>query len=284
MWIAHFLVKPIHLLRDGVLAVAQGDVHKQVHITRRDELGELATSFNEMTKGLAERELIRSAFGAYVSGSILDEILKNPEAMNIGGSRRTITMVDSDVRGFTKMSSSMSPEEVVAVINAYLDVQTKIVLQHQGHIDRFVGDEVLAVFGIPTESSDDAERAVRCAWAIREAIAKLIEVRQRQGLPHPRIGIGLDTGHVVAGNMGAQGVKVEFAVIGQPVGTAHDIMEAARDPNVPGGQVVLSENTYERVKDIVEVRELEPLQIHGRSKPLRAFDLVGLKPPRTAGA
>jgi len=278
VFIANLLVKPIHLLRDGALEIGKGNLNQQVRITRRDELGELASAFNDMTKGLSERELIGSAFGRYVSKDVLADILKNPDAMKLGGARRLVTMVDSDVRGFTSMSERLDPEAVVSVINAYLDIQAKIVREFGGTVDRFVGDEVQAVFGVPAERPDDAERAVRCAWAIKLAVAKLIDERTRAGQPAPRIGIGVDSGHVVAGNMGAQGAKLDYSIVGDPVGTAKELVDAARDPDVPGGQVVLSEDTYALVKDLVEVRELAPLELHGRSAPLRCFDLVGLKP------
>lgn len=279
--IAHLLVSPIHVLRDGVLAVSAGDFKARVRIGRRDELGDLAASFNDMTRGLEERELIRNAFGTYVSSSVLEEILKNPEAMQLGGARRTVTMVDSDVRGFTSMSSQMSPEEVVSVINAYLDLQTKLVNEYRGYVDRFVGDEVQAVFGVPAESPDDAERAVRCAWAIKQAVARMVEERGKRGLPAPRVGIGVDTGRVVAGNIGAEGAKLDYSIVGEPVGTAKELVDAARDPDSPGGQVILSENTYALVKDLVEVRELPPLATGSEGKTERIFDLVGV---RNAGA
>ena len=283
IFIANLLVRPIHLLRDGALEIGKGNLNQQVKITRRDELGELATAFNDMTKGLAERELIGSAFGRYVSTDVLQDILKNPDAMKLGGARRSVTMVDSDVRGFTSMSEKLDPEAVVSVINAYLDIQAKIVKEYGGTVDRFVGDEVCAVFGVPAERPDDAERAVRCAWAIKLAVATLIEERTRAGLPAPRIGVGVDSGHVVAGNMGAQGAKLDYSIVGDPVGTAKELVDAARDPDVPGGQVVMSENTYALVRDFVEVRELEPLEVHGRAAPLRCYDLIGVKAAAAVG-
>ncbi len=275
--IVNRLVKPIRLLYDAVIAVGGGNFNQRVTIERRDELGELAISFNDMARGLAEREIIRNAFGAYVSQDLLSDILDNPEAMKIGGVKRTITLVDSDVRGFTSMSTTLPPEEVVTVINAYLDLQTRIVREYRGHIDRFVGDEVLAAFGVPDEAPDDAQRAVKCAWAIRQAVAKMVFERVAQGLPAPRIGIGVDTGTVVAGNMGAQGVKLEYAIVGQPMSTAHELVDAARDPRVPGGQVILSEATYRKVKDMVEVRELGTLDLPGSSTGVKIYDLVGVK-------
>jgi len=192
--------------------------------------------------------------------------------------------VDTDVSGFTAMSARLTPEDVVKVINVYLDVQTKVILEHGGHIDKFVGDEIYAIFGVPEEKPDDTERAVRCAVALRDAIGKLIEEQRARNLPDPRIKIGVDTGNVVAGNMGAQGVKVEYAVVGEPVGAAHEIMDVARDMTMPGGQIVLSANTYDLVKGFVEARDLGEVSLHGRNQPMRAYELIGIRARAGAAA
>lgn len=277
--IAARLVNPVQALSDAALAVGLGDYNRRVDIRRSDELGELASAFNEMAQGLGERELIRNAFGAYVSYELLADILSNPEAMKIGGAKRTVTMVDSDIRGFTSMSAALPPEEVVSVVNAYLDIQTQIIRRYKGHIDRFVGDEILAVFGVPEEDPDDAERAVRCAWEIKNAVAAMIKERQSKGLPAPRIGIGVDTGTVIAGNMGAQGVKLEYAVVGEPVGSAHELVDLARDESSPGGQVIISEDTLIKIKEIVQVRELEALPSQGMRGGRKAYELLEVKAP-----
>jgi class 3 adenylate cyclase len=277
------LVRPIQALRAGALRVGAGDLDTAVHIRRRDELGQLARAFNEMTRGLAERELIRGAFGAYVSSDVLDDILANPEAMKtIGGVKRTVTMIFTDVRGFTAMSGRLQAEAVVGTINEYLDVQAKAVRRHKGHLDKYIGDAVRAVFGVPSERPDDAARAVRCAWEIKREIAKLIADRKARGLVAPLIGIGVDTGEVVAGNIGAASAKLEYTVIGHPVGLSEMCMDAARDPNAEGGQIVLTEHTYEQVKDLVEVRELPALSLHGGT--LRVYELTGLREAAPAAA
>jgi adenylate cyclase len=282
--ISGMLVQPIRQLRDGALAVGAGKLDTQVAVRRRDELGELAFTFNGMTKGLAERELIRGAFGAYVSSDVLTDILANPEVMKtIGGVKRKITMVFTDVRGFTSMAGTLEAERVVAVINEYLDLQAKLVRKHKGHVDKYVGDAMRAVFGIPTAEADDVERAVRCAWAIKQEVARLVEERAGKGEPHPLVGIGVDTGEVIAGNIGAASAKLEYTVIGDPVSISEVCMEAARDPNAVGGQVIITENTYGLVRDMVEVREMEPLQPEGHEKPIKVFELVGVKSRDAAG-
>jgi adenylate cyclase len=279
------LVGPIHQLRDGALAVAGGKFDTHVGIRRRDELGELAFAFNGMTKGLAERELIRGAFGAYVSSDVLTDILANPDAMKtIGGVKRNVTMVFTDVRGFTAMSGQLEAEQVVHIINDYLNLQSQQVREHKGYVDKYIGDAMRAVFGIPTEQPDDAERAVRCAWGIKQAVAKLVAERTARNEPHPLIGIGIDTGEVVAGNIGAASAKLDYTVLGDPVGMSEACMDAARDPNAEGGQVVLTESTYALVRHMAEVRELPPLKPQGHENPIVVYELVGLKAAAGTGS
>lgn len=276
--IAQLFVRPIHQLRDAVKAVSAGDFSVRVRTKQLDEIGALADSFNEMTAGLGEKELIGSAFGAYVSKDVLDEILKNPDAMKVGGSRKTITMLCSDVRGFTSMSEKLSPEQVVNIINRYLDTEAKLVAEFKGYLDRFVGDAVRSVFGVPMGKPDDAERAVRCALAIKEAVVELQGELAAEGLPSPRVGVGLDSGHVIAGNLGAPGVKLDYTVIGEPVSTAETLVDAARDPEAVGAQIIVSERTKDLVKGKFEFKELSPLELPGRSAPMRVFEVISASP------
>lgn len=274
--IANYFVNPIHDLRDAVNAVSAGNFNVRVSTKHHDEMGALGASFNEMTSGLAEKELIGSAFGAYVSKDILDEILKNPDAMKVGGSRKSITMVCSDVRGFTAMSEKLTPEQVVHVVNQYLDVEARLVAEYGGYLDRFVGDAVRAVFGVPVVKADDAQRAVRCSLAIKRAVRELQIKLEGEGLPSPKVGIGVDSGHVVAGNLGAPGIKLDYTVVGEPVQMSEKLVDVARDPNAIGAQIVMSGRTLALVEGKFEVKELDRLEMAGK-EPVRVFEVVAEK-------
>ena len=277
-FIANYFVTPIHALRDAVNAVSTGNFNVRVKARHRDELGALAVSFNEMTSGLAEKELIGSAFGAYVSKDILEEILKNPDAMKVGGSRKSVTMVCSDVRGFTAMSEKLTPEQVVHVVNQYLDIEARLVAEYGGYLDRFVGDAVRAVWGVPVEKPDDAVRAVRCSMAIKKAVIELQAKLAGEGLPSPKVGVGIDSGHVVAGNLGAPGIKLDYTVVGEPVQMSEKLVDVARDPNALGAQLVMSERTLALVEGKFEIKELDRLEMAGKD-PLRVFEVVADKTP-----
>ena len=278
--IANYFVNPIHDLRDAVNAVSTGNFSVRVKSEHHDEMGALAASFNEMTSGLAEKELIGSAFGAYVSKDILAEILKNPDAMKVGGSRKTVTMVCSDVRGFTAMSENLTPEQVVHVVNQYLDVEAGLVAEYGGYLDRFVGDAVRAAWGVPMEKADDAYRAVSCSLAIKKAVVELQLKLESEGLPSPKVGIGVDTGHVVAGNLGAPGIKLDYTVVGEPVQMSEKLVDVARDPNAVGAQIVISDRTRILVEGKFELKELDRLEMEGK-EPIRVFEVIGAK--TTAG-
>jgi len=283
VWIGGLLAHPIRLLQRGVNAIAEGDFEQKVHLRRmwRDELHELTDAFNEMARGLKERELMRGAFSTYVSQDLLAEIIKNPEAMKVGGARRNATAMFTffaDREKFVAATERMEPEFVVRLINAYLELQAKMVREHGGYLDKFVGEEAMAVFGIPTERADHAKAAVRCAVDIKKALDELNRARTKQGLITTLVSIGLNSGPLVAGNIGSSGSKIDYTVIGDTVNTAARLGQKAA-----GGQVLISEVTYELVRREVEARELEPVKLRGKTEPVRVFEVLGMKGAASAG-
>jgi len=279
IWMGGTLAHPIRLLQRGVMAIAAGDYNQKIYLRRqwRDELRELTDSFNDMAKGLAERELMRGAFSTYVSQDLLAEIIKNPEAMKVGGARRVASVMFSffsEHGKFMAATEKMEPEFVVRLINAYLELQAKMVRDHQGYLDKFIGEEAMAVFGIPTERADHALLAVRCAFDIKKAIDELNRVRTKQGLMVNAVSIGVNSGPLVAGNLGSAGAKLDYTVIGDTVNTA-----ARLGQNAKGGQVLISEATYQLVLDEVTVNELEPIKVKGKAEPLRIFEVTDMKSP-----
>jgi len=282
IWMGGTLAHPIRLLQRGVMAIASGDYNQKIYLRRkwRDELRELTDSFNDMAKGLAERELMRGAFSTYVSQDLLAEIIKNPEAMKVGGARRVASVMFSffsEHGKFMAATEKMEPEFVVRLINAYLELQAKMVRDHSGYLDKFIGEEAMAVFGIPTERADHAKLAVRCAFDIKKAIDGLNQARTKQGLMINAVSIGVNSGPLVAGNLGSAGAKLDYTVIGDTVNTA-----ARLGQNAKGGQVLISESTYELVMGEFEVNELEPIKVKGKVEPLRVFEVVGIKNAHSA--
>ncbi len=217
---------------------------------------------------------IRKMFSSYVSKRIVDELIRDPSKAKLGGDRKEITVLFSDIRGFTSFSEKHQPEEVVSLLNEYLGAMTEIVFEYEGTLDKFVGDAVMALWGAPIGQTDHAERAVRCALAM---IAKLKQLQAKwasEGRYVIDIGIGINTGDMVVGNMGAEGKKMDYTVIGDNVNLGARLEGLTRKYN---NHIIISEYTYERVKDIVEAKELDSVTVKGKEKPVVVYDLVGVK-------
>jgi class 3 adenylate cyclase len=273
--LANFLVEPIKRLVTGTLAIANGDLNQELQVVRNDELGDLTTAFNAMAASLREKELIKGAFTTYVSSQVMEEVLRDPGRMALGGARKIVSIFFSDIRGFTSMSESMQPEEVVSVINAYLSLQTEIILKNGGMLDKFIGDCVMAVFGTPIARPDDALRAVRSAIEVQEAVRRLNQRRKELGEKTVEIGIGINTGVVVSGNMGSS-QKMDYTVIGDAVNLAARLEAVAE-----GGSIYLSEATYKEVRPVIAAEKLKPLDIKGKKDQVQVYCI---RPVRSSDA
>lgn len=262
------MTNPIKSLVAGVRAMGDGNFDVQIRIKSRDELGELTDAFNATAKSLKEKELLKGAFSTYVSGALMEEILKDPTKLSLHGKKLKATMLFTDIRGFTSMSETLDPVEVVSIINEYLTLQTDKVIKWQGVLDKFVGDCVMAVYGVPFAKDDDAYRAVRTAMDIREGLIKLNAIRERRGARTVGIGLGINTGEVVSGNMGSP-QKMDYTVIGDHVNLA-----ARLEANAPAGRIFVSESTYLETKDKIQYNQLDSIMVKGKKEPIKVYEPV----------
>ncbi len=270
---------PVKALTHGTMQIQARNFDYKVHTEARDELGTLAKSFNEMASGLKEGEFVKSTFQKYVSRSVVDQLIDNPDLVKLGGERKRLSIFFSDIRGFTSMSEKMEPEEVVGLLNEYLTKMTEIIFEFSGTLDKFIGDAIMAIWGAPVDQPDHAERAVLAAIKMQEAISELQKKWEKEGQKVIHIGMGVNTGDVVVGNMGAN-IRMDYTSIGDDVNLA-----ARLEENAKGEQILISHPTYERVQDLVEVKELEPLKVKGKEKTIKVYEVHGLKnppPPRLA--
>ncbi len=217
---------------------------------------------------------IRKMFSSYVSKRIVDELIRDPSKAKLGGDRKEITVLFSDIRGFTAFSEKHEPEEVVSLLNEYLGAMTAIVFEHEGTLDKFVGDAIMALWGAPVGQPDHAERGVRCALAMIDKLKQLQAKWAAEGKYVIDIGIGINTGDMVVGNMGAEGKKMDYTVIGDNVNLGARLEGLTRKYN---NHIIISEYTYEKVKDIVQANELGSVTVKGKEKPVVVYDLTGLK-------
>ncbi len=265
------MVRPVGKLVTGVLAIAGGNFEFRVKHKSRDELGELTTAFNTMAKSLEDNKTLQGAFTRYVSDAALKQILSDPSKGGIHSRLARVTVYTSDVRGFTSMSESLQPEMVVQIINTYLSLQTEIILKHGGVVDKFIGDATVGVWGKEEEKPDDAIAAVRAAFEVQQAIAKMNQEREAKGETAKLVGIGINSGEAVAGNLGSS-TKLEYTTAGENVILADKVCAEC-----PGGLVWISESTYQLVKDQVVVEIREPLKLKGREQPFAIYEVTGLK-------
>jgi adenylate cyclase len=267
--LSNLLSRPIFRLVRGTRAISQGDFNVSLPVTSGDELGVLTDSFNQMARSLREKEMIKHAFTRYVAREVVEEILKDPEHMVLTGERREATVLFCDIRGFTPMSERMSPEDVVLLLNEFYTLMIETVFKHDGTLDKFLGDAVMAVFGAPIAHPDHATRAVRTAIAMQVGIAALNEARTREGKERIQIGVGVSVGEVVAGTVGS-GERMEYTVIGDSVNLASRL-----ESNAKPGRILISGRTYDKVKSLVEVVPLGPIKVKGKEEQVEVYEVVG---------
>ncbi len=218
-----------------------------------------------------EKKVIRTMFQRYVSSQVVDSLLQHPEAIKLGGEKRYLTVFFSDIRGFTSMSENLQPEEVVQILNEYLTKMIEIIFKYNGTLDKFMGDAIMAIWGAPTGQEKHAEFALRAAVGMRESLEQLQKKWRAEGKKSIAVGMGINTGNVVVGNMGSEQFA-DYTVIGDDVNLA-----ARLEQNAGPGQILISEATYNIVKDIVVAKKLQPLKVKGKEKPLNVYEVAGLK-------
>lgn len=236
-----------------------------------DELETLAGDFNEMVEGLKERDRLKETFGRYVTRQVADHLMKGDQ--HLGGELVPVTVLFSDIRSFTSISEQMDPRALLDFLNEYFSSMVESVLHHQGVVDKFIGDAIMAVFGAPVPEKEDPLRAVKAALEMRARLEKINVGFRERGLPEIRAGIGLHSGQVVAGNMG-HSERMEYTVIGDPVNLASRLEGMTKEL---GSDVLLSEDLYLQVKDAVVADPLQRIKVKGRDKEVLVYRLIGLR-------
>jgi len=229
-----------------------------------------------LTEELHKKQ-IKNAFGRYVSPAVLDEILKNPDLAKLGGVRKKLTIFFSDIRGFTSMSEKMEPEVLVDHLNDYLSTMCDIISKHRGVVDKYIGDAIMAFWGAPVDEPEHARLACETSLEMIMAMKDLQARWKANGLPEIKIGIGLNTGDAIVGNIGAE-KRLDYTVIGDTVNSASRFEGLTKQYGV---SIVISESVYEEVKDFFIVRELDIVKVVGKDKPVRVFELICRKGDET---
>jgi len=269
--LAAALARPIIRLMQGTQTVADGDFSVALPVTSRDELGALTAAFNDMARSLREKEMIKRAFSRYVAREVVDEILKDPEQISLTGERRDVTVLFCDIRGFTAAAEAQPPEAVVELLNAFYDLMIETTFKHDGTLDKFLGDGVMAVFGAPLYRPDHAVMAARTALAMQAAIRDLSARRVAAGKPPLEVGIGLNAGVVIAGTIGTD-ARMEYTVVGDSVNLAARL-ESCAGP----GQILVSAEMHARLDGAVRARPLGRFNVKGRDEAVEVWELLRLE-------
>lgn len=214
---------------------------------------------------------LRNTFGRYLSNEIVNTLLETPGGIKLGGERKKITIFTSDLRGFTAVSESLSPENVVKVLNFYLGYMANIINKHQGTIDEFMGDGILVLFGAPITRNDDAERAVACALEMQLKMESINKQMREWGYADLQMGIGINTGEVVVGNIGSE-QRTKYAIVGSEVNLTYRI-----ESYTVGGQILISETTLKEIKTNLKINETKEVLPKGVKKPLTIYSVAGIE-------
>ena len=216
-------------------------------------------------------KFIKKTFGRYLSDKVVDEILHSSEGQKIGGSRRVVTILMSDLRGFTRLSENRDPEEMVNLLNRYLEKMSSIILKYDGIIDEIIGDAILAVFGAPHVHEDDPERAVACAIEMQNCLIQLNREFKALGYPPLEMGIGINTGPVIVGNIGSE-LRMKYGLVGAAVNRASRI-----ESNSIGGEVLIGRSTHKKVADLITAAPPRTVMMKGMKDPLVFYSVNAIQ-------
>jgi adenylate cyclase len=267
------LTSPIERLAGLIKDVSQGnfDVHAQEQVRSSDEVGDLAIAFDNMTQGLKERDKVKTLFSKFHGSSIAEDIISKD--IVVGGQSKEVVILFCDIRSFTSFSENKSPEEVVAMLNEYFSVMVKVINQHGGVVDKFIGDAIMAVWGAPQSTPFDVYNSVKACLEMRKTLAELNSRRLARNAPPIVIGIGLHTGTAISGTIGST-ERMEYTVIGNTVNTASRIESSTK---AFGTDLLVSEAVFLKLGDSFKTEFAGSAEVKGRSEALNLFKVRGFR-------
>jgi class 3 adenylate cyclase len=269
--IAQAFIQPITEIISKVALIEKGQFDAKVKIFSRDEIGHLGHAINRMGEGLGRREKVEKTFRKYVDPKIAERILDGVESeLRIAGQNVHAVVMFADIRGFTSLSEKTTPEEIVKLLNQFFEKMVKIVQNHQGVIDKFIGDNMMAVWGVPHAVADAEKRAVMAALEMQAEVANWNVELKKQGYSEIGVGIGINTGQVVAGSIGSSD-HMEYTVIGDTVNTAQRAESIAKRQ-----QLVVTAAVYEKLSELLTATALEPIKVKGKEELQHWWSVTGI--------
>lgn len=264
------LTHPIEKLHEATEYVARGHFDVRAKVRTHDEVGELAKAFNHMVEGLQERDKIKNIFNKFHGSSVTEDLLKKD--LNLGGTRKQVTVFFSDIRDFTKFSEGHTPEEVVEMLNEYFQIMVSIITSNKGIVDKFVGDAIMAVWGAPNSTGQDREFALKAALEMRVALNDLNSKRLSRGHTAIKIGMGLHSGPAISGTIGSS-ERMEYTVIGDTVNMASRIEASTK---AFGADLLVSETVTQGLEQFFIFDLAGSAEVKGKSEPIKMYKVRGI--------
>ena len=260
------MVAAIRRISRRAALVARGEYGDPLEVQSQDEIGQLTLSFNDMVAGLKERDFISNTFGRYVDQEIAQKLMARPEASRLGGEKRQVVIMFSDIRGFTPIAETLSPEATIQLVNGYFSRMVEVLRRHHGIIVDFLGDAILAFFDpLDGPLAPVGREALQCALSMQQAMLDVNLAGIGQKLPPLHMGIGLHAGEVVVGNIGSE-TRAKYGIVGSAVNLAHRIQAQAR-----GGEVVVSQAVYRLVQPEVRITREFEVRLKGIQDPVTLY-------------
>ncbi len=266
-WLSGRISKPLLSLQRTLEHIGRGDLTVRSDIATNDEFGEVSKTVNAMVEGLREREQVKSAFARFVSQQVMETIIESGALPTVHGDRKRITVLFSDIRNFTTVAESMKPEAVVQMLNDYFKEMVDIIFRNKGTLDKFMGDGLMAVFGAPASDEFQEEHAIQAAVEMQRELKLLRSKWQADGRPSVHIGVGVNSGFAIVGNIGSN-ERMEYTAIGDTVNIASRLESATKELGV---DILVSEETYNAVRGSFTATRMGPIHVKGRSEPITTY-------------
>jgi class 3 adenylate cyclase len=273
--VSRSVTKPMDALVGVARVIETGDLTPTIPVRGQDAPGRLGTAIGNMIKGLQERDRVKDVFGRYIAKQAAERLMTGP--LDLGGEAKTVTILFSDIRGFTSMAETMTPEQVVAFLNEYFTEMVDAVMEQEGMLDKFLGDGLMAVFGSFGDQPDHARRAVLAALRMKSLLAKINGDRAMRGKPPVAIGIGIHTDEVIVGNIGSR-QRLEFTHIGDGVNTASRVQALNKEYHTT---ILVTGATFEALHGEFATTAIADVTLRGKSRSLPIYEVLSAK--ATAG-
>jgi len=260
------IVDKIEKLSKNAKKVAKGDYGNPIETDTEDEIGQLIHNYNSMVKGLKERDFIRDSFGRYIDPDFAKSLLKHPDAGELGGKRRQVAILMSDIRGFTALSETLSPEVILSILNQYFSHMIRIIQKHNGIIVDFFGDGILVFFEPLSDSlKDTIHNCITCASDMQNEMQSFNHEMKTRNLPELNMGIGVNTGPVIVGNIGSK-TRAKYGIVGSAVNITSRIQAKAK-----GNEIVISESVYKHMEDFLTIQRSFETNLKGVDSALNLY-------------